>query len=600
MIGVLTLVEKSLGRGFGDRSRKLGHLGADAAPDEAIPVDEALTGAGDQAAELGSYLKSVTGKTPADTSISQETTADFKQAIRAENLLQKASVACNSMTVAYEGQVESNKAEQEKNDVKEEKKYATQNELVDNKKKNLPAIATLTGLVNQVRGHRKAEYDKVSQNVNDQVKAATNSADQCKQELEEKAQNGKSNVDSQRSAAQALIAGATKAAIRIIDASGNIYGDTTSDNAAAFSWTAAYKANCEVHTALQTCGAEDKTDSFEGHHAGTEDHIEAIERGDAVAVGALNTLSGEYATRGADFEGCYQIPGYPYGGASEATQLRVFDATQSTLSRWGGPAWKAIDGNRSQKWRDQSCTHTQNNAKEFWQGDLRKTKRVYQLRIYNRTDACGGCRDRLQGASIKVCTDTEGLTCGICDASLAYSANSEFVFNIQCGPAVEGRYVRIELENKHLTLCEVEVFGTDVETEAYYNSKANGTCTRTEIESCDKSVHTDEKCESKSTCEATCRQLTHAAEVKGEAASPFVTLFDDGACSCCTESQATDIRENFRPVSDDKCDKRDDGDETARHGGHAGAETTVALYKSEATTSLSGTSRDGGVTGALR
>ena len=72
-------------------------------------------------------------------------------------------------------------------------------------------------------------------------------------------------------------------------------------------------------------------------------------------------------------------------------------ATQSTTN-FGGDASRAIDGNTSGLYGNNSVTHT-DGAGAFWQVDLGTTRTIEQLVLWNRTDCCG---DRLTDFRVSV------------------------------------------------------------------------------------------------------------------------------------------------------------------------------------------------------
>ena len=72
-------------------------------------------------------------------------------------------------------------------------------------------------------------------------------------------------------------------------------------------------------------------------------------------------------------------------------------ATQSSLYMFG-TASNAIDGNPNSKWEDGSCSHTEININPCWRLDLRKTHKVFSVKITNREEDS----DRLNGAEIRI------------------------------------------------------------------------------------------------------------------------------------------------------------------------------------------------------
>jgi putative heme-binding domain-containing protein len=75
-------------------------------------------------------------------------------------------------------------------------------------------------------------------------------------------------------------------------------------------------------------------------------------------------------------------------------------ATQSTTAH-GGPAERAIDGNKSGRYGDGGQTHTQENSKDpWWEVDLGAEFPIDAIAIWNRTE--GSLGDRLSGFKLSV------------------------------------------------------------------------------------------------------------------------------------------------------------------------------------------------------
>ncbi len=74
-------------------------------------------------------------------------------------------------------------------------------------------------------------------------------------------------------------------------------------------------------------------------------------------------------------------------------------ATQST-EILGGAASRAIDGNTSGVWTENSVTHTQTSESPWWELDLGDLRAIDRLVVWNRTDI--GVTDRLSGAMIRI------------------------------------------------------------------------------------------------------------------------------------------------------------------------------------------------------
>ncbi len=125
--------------------------------------------------------------------------------------------------------------------------------------------------------------------------------------------------------------------------------------------------------------------------------------------------------------------------------------TQSTVySGVGGASANAVDGNTNGNWGAGSVTHSDYEAKPWWQVDLQGAYPISTVVLHNRTDCCS---DRLQNFRVRISED--GLTWQ--DFPFAGVAPTQTSFTIN-RPA---RYVRVELNgNTHtaLSLAEVQVF----------------------------------------------------------------------------------------------------------------------------------------------
>ncbi|XP_051263507.1 fucolectin-7 [Dicentrarchus labrax] len=131
-------------------------------------------------------------------------------------------------------------------------------------------------------------------------------------------------------------------------------------------------------------------------------------------------------------------------------------ATQSSLYEFG-IAYNAIDGNQANNWIKASCSHTNKEMNPWWRLDLRKTHRVFSVKVTNRDSY----EQRINGAEIRIgdSLDNNGNNNHRCAVitSIPASATTEF----QCN-GMDGRYVNIVIPGKeeYLTLCEVEVYGS--------------------------------------------------------------------------------------------------------------------------------------------
>ncbi|KAJ8354158.1 hypothetical protein SKAU_G00217250 [Synaphobranchus kaupii] len=132
-------------------------------------------------------------------------------------------------------------------------------------------------------------------------------------------------------------------------------------------------------------------------------------------------------------------------------------ATQSSTG-YDGDVEKAIDRNRNPFYEARSCTHTTAETNPWWRVDLLRKHIVTAVTVTNRGDCCSS---RLNGAEIRVGNRLEnnGNDNPVCAVISHIQGGDSITF--QCHET-EGRYVNVFLpgKEKHLTLCEVEVYGS--------------------------------------------------------------------------------------------------------------------------------------------
>ncbi|KAK9514331.1 hypothetical protein VZT92_027806 [Zoarces viviparus] len=133
-------------------------------------------------------------------------------------------------------------------------------------------------------------------------------------------------------------------------------------------------------------------------------------------------------------------------------------ASQSSLYMFG-TASKANDGNPSSKWAHGSCTHTMNDINPWWRLDLRKTHKVFSIKITNQVEDS----DRLNGAEIRIGDSLNNFGNDNPRCAVITSIPSGGVEEFQCN-GMDGRYVNVVIpREEYLTLCEVEVYGSPLD-----------------------------------------------------------------------------------------------------------------------------------------
>ncbi|XP_063780811.1 uncharacterized protein LOC134928725 [Pseudophryne corroboree] len=133
-------------------------------------------------------------------------------------------------------------------------------------------------------------------------------------------------------------------------------------------------------------------------------------------------------------------------------------ATQSSLYdiRIKGYPEKAIDGNKDGNFFHGACSHTSNETNPWWKLDLKTSYKINTIVVANRRDCCA---DRIVGAEVRVgnSPDNNNPDCGVITGTGPITT--------LCCNGMEGRYVSVViLGTQYLTLCEVEVYGHELES----------------------------------------------------------------------------------------------------------------------------------------
>ena len=138
---------------------------------------------------------------------------------------------------------------------------------------------------------------------------------------------------------------------------------------------------------------------------------------------------------------------------------------QSTTD-YGGIAGRAVDGNVSGIYAEESVTSTSNQLHPWWQVDLAQNYNLARLLIWNRSDCCA---DRLANFYIFVADHDmrdRSLDDLKADPTVWHQHHVPAVAAggvMQAGIAATGRYVRIQkAETGILSLAEVKVFGANL------------------------------------------------------------------------------------------------------------------------------------------
>ncbi|XP_078619233.1 pentraxin fusion protein-like [Branchiostoma floridae x Branchiostoma japonicum] len=128
-------------------------------------------------------------------------------------------------------------------------------------------------------------------------------------------------------------------------------------------------------------------------------------------------------------------------------------------------AEKAVDGVRGTfiDGGAYACTHTNHEHQPWWKVDLAGTYTVSHVSVLNRGDCCG---ERLRNFMVRVGPDEDFLQNDQCGETYTDTPTNGQTVTVHCNPPMAGRYVSIQLVGRAdvLTLCEVEVYETEVTT----------------------------------------------------------------------------------------------------------------------------------------
>jgi multidrug efflux pump subunit AcrA (membrane-fusion protein) len=140
------------------------------------------------------------------------------------------------------------------------------------------------------------------------------------------------------------------------------------------------------------------------------------------------------------------------------TSSSIYKATEAVDRGASGEPSKAVDGNTSQLFSQNSMALTNLGPNQFWQVDLAGNFKISNIRIFNRTDCCS---ERIVGATLQILGQDGKVVAQtmINQSSPAYDIPIAQMASTTGGV---GRFVRIISAAKadnYLQLAEVEVYG---------------------------------------------------------------------------------------------------------------------------------------------
>jgi hypothetical protein len=131
-------------------------------------------------------------------------------------------------------------------------------------------------------------------------------------------------------------------------------------------------------------------------------------------------------------------------------------ATQSSEG-WGGAPSRAVDGDTTGDYGEESCTHTEGGDPEWWQVDLGQLHAVTDFSVYHRTGV-SYFSDRLVGAKIML-SSTDDYTTGVECLTITVGGSVQQPGIGSCDGAI-GQFITVVHQNDFITICEFEASGS--------------------------------------------------------------------------------------------------------------------------------------------
>jgi hypothetical protein len=142
------------------------------------------------------------------------------------------------------------------------------------------------------------------------------------------------------------------------------------------------------------------------------------------------------------------------------TNVALSGTASQSSTNYGGVATRAVDGNTSGNWGDNSVTHTMVEDQPWWYVDLGSLQPIQEVKLWNRTDCCGDAlADFYLFVSDEPFTSTDLQTTQAQPSVTTYhmggTPGTSTTINVQR----MARYIRVQLgRNDRLSLAEVQVW----------------------------------------------------------------------------------------------------------------------------------------------
>ncbi|XP_025079875.1 fucolectin-like [Pomacea canaliculata] len=134
---------------------------------------------------------------------------------------------------------------------------------------------------------------------------------------------------------------------------------------------------------------------------------------------------------------------------------------------------KAVDGNTDGYFFNHSCTQSNEKSNTWWKVDLMGFYNITSVQLFTRTDCCS---DRLQNFEVRVSrTDPKAFPSGDGQQCVYYRNQVPLTGTLlNCTRPITGRFVSVfKPAYDELTICEIFVFGTKLDTGTYELVKDN-------------------------------------------------------------------------------------------------------------------------------
>ena len=144
--------------------------------------------------------------------------------------------------------------------------------------------------------------------------------------------------------------------------------------------------------------------------------------------------------------------------SSKTTNLALGKTAEQSSTGYGGVPSRAVDGNTSGVWKQNSVTHTNKEYQPWWQVRLGEDYEIDQVVIWNRTNCC---MDRLSNFDVFIYNAAGSQ---VFKTTIAETPNPSVSINTG---GVVGARVRVKLKGDQdpLSLAEVQVFGNEVSSD---------------------------------------------------------------------------------------------------------------------------------------